>query len=82
MQKRRRQNRPSISFHNSESNRIPLPDWLPGLNSDKKEKERLQKVHEKAEEEYLRVLRKDQDRKLASVAAVNFYFERVNRIKW
>jgi HSP90 family molecular chaperone len=62
---------------------LPRPKWLPGLDQDKREKERLKKLYKLTVEEYDRHIPKGmaKDQKAseeASRAAVEFYSRNVN----
>src|SRR5271163_1007182 len=64
-----------------ESYMRPRPSWLPGLDTDKRQKARLQEWQKKAEGEYTRRVGGSNDprvKKEASKAAVHFYAQQVN----
>ena len=71
-----------LPLHDWETYMIPRPEWLPGLDQDKREKERLKRLFKETEEEYERwAARGSKDPKVleeASRRAIQFYAERVN----
>lgn len=72
-----------LPLHDWETYMIPRPEWLPGLDQDKREKERLKKLFKMTEEEYERniIPKGTKDTKVLEVAsrkAIQFYAEHVN----
>jgi hypothetical protein len=70
-------------LHEWEQFMMPRPEWLPGLDPDKREKERLKRYIEEANAEYDRHIPPGQEddpksMDIASHAAIQYYFERVN----
>jgi hypothetical protein len=73
----------ALPLHEWHSHMLPRPGWLPGLDQDKREKERLKKLYKETVEEYDRHIPKggQKDQKFldeASHAAVKFYSRHVN----
>ena len=71
-----------LPLHPWERHMLPRPSWLPGLDQDRKEKERLKQLFERTKEVYDRHIPKggSKDPKVleaASRAAVAFYSEHV-----
>lgn len=70
-----------LPLHDWETYMIPRPEWLPGLDQDKREKERLKVLFKQTEEEYEKCVKGSKDPKVTEVAsskAIRFYAERVN----
>lgn len=70
-----------MALPNYEAYMRPRPSWLPGLDTDKRQKARLQEWQKKAESEYARRVGGSNDPKVkkeASKAAVQFYAQQVN----
>ena len=73
----------ALPLHEWHAHMLPRPEWLPGLDQDKREKERLKKLYKQTVDEYERHLPKGmpKDQKAlddASRAAVDFYSRNVN----
>jgi hypothetical protein len=71
-----------LPLHDWEAHMLPRPPWLPGLDQDKREKERLKKLIDLTKEHYERHIPKggSKDPKVldeASRAAVTFYSQNV-----
>ena len=71
-----------LPLHQWHDDMLPCPEWLPGLNQDKREKERLKKLYKETVEEYekhfLKGVRADPKTiEDASRAAVAFYYRNV-----
>jgi len=71
-----------LPLHEWHSHMVPRPYWLPGLDQDKKEKERLKKLIEQTRAEFDKHISKRgyKDQKIldeASCAAVDFYAKNV-----
>jgi hypothetical protein len=70
----------ALPLHDWEKHMLPRPEWLPGLDQDKKQKERLKKLFDQTKAEYHRHNPKG-DQTIADKAtqeAINFYAQRVN----
>src|SRR6202035_1368340 len=72
-----------LPLHDWESHMLPRPEWLPGLDQDKREKERLKKLYKQTNEEYEKHLPKTNHKdpkvlEMASRAAIKFYSQHVN----
>ena len=72
-----------LPLHDWQAHMLPRPEWLPGLDQDKREKERLKNLFKQTEEVYERHLRNGGQRdprvlEEASHAAIRFYSEHVN----
>ena len=72
----------ALPLHPWHRHMLPRPEWLPGLNQDKREKERLKKLYLRTVEEYDKQTPKGvyRDPKMleeASRAAVAFYYKNV-----
>lgn len=72
----------ALPLHEWHDHMLPCPEWLPGLNQDKREKERLKKLYKETVDEYEHHFRKGvkADSKAveeASRAAVAFYYRNV-----
>ena len=73
----------ALPLHEWHNHMLPRPGWLPGLDQDKREKERLKKLYKQTVEEYDHHIPKggQKDPKIleeASRAAVEFYSRHVN----
>jgi hypothetical protein len=73
----------ALPLHEWHVHMLPRPAWLPGLDQDKREKERLKKLYKQTLEEYDRHIPKGvhKDPKIledASIAAVEYYSRHVN----
>jgi hypothetical protein len=71
-----------LPLHQWEKHMLPRPSWLPGLDQDRKEKERLKNLWEKAKQVYDRSVSEGgsqdpQVLKNATDAAVAFYYKHV-----